>query len=381
MAIEHDYFGVLSSGPDGAIFWTERVDFGDQSVTVDLTAPDQDDVSMAALDVAAALIAGIEDLDATVRGAMLTEVDDRTSEVTEYILQQQEAFGEDLEDVLVDVSGDAAVDIIRSLRLSSMTILADEHGGSEPFAVLEYALDADETDEVLLVNLASDGSVQSVTSADLSNAAFPFRTAREIDVGFARVLCIRITYLGELGYELYVPAEQATHVHDRLVAAGEAFGLRHAGLKALASLRMEKGYRDYGHDIDNTDTVLEAGLGFAVALDKPGGFLGRDAVLAQKAAGPLRKRLVQVLVKDPEPLMFHAEVVKRDGRAVGYVRAASYGHTLGGAVGLAMVEADVPVDAEWIARGAWSVDIAGRDYPAVASLRPPYDPQMARIRA
>ncbi len=223
--------------------------------------------------------------------------------------------------------------------------------------------------------------LQSVTSADLSNAAFPFRTAREIDVGFARVLCIRITYLGELGYELYVPAEQATHVHDRLVAAGEAFGLRHAGLKALASLRMEKGYRDYGHDIDNTDTVLEAGLGFAVALDKPGGFLGRDAVLAQKAAGPLRKRLVQVLVKDPEPLMFHAEVVKRDGRAVGYVRAASYGHTLGGAVGLAMVEADAPVDAEWIARGAWSVDIAGRDYPAVASLRPLYDPQMARIRA
>lgn len=223
--------------------------------------------------------------------------------------------------------------------------------------------------------------LQSVTSADLSNAAFPFRTAREIDVGFARALCIRITYLGELGYELYVPAEQATHVHDRLVAAGEAFGLRHAGLKALASLRMEKGYRDYGHDIDNTDTVLEAGLGFAVALDKPGGFLGRDAVLAQKAAGPLRKRLVQVLVKDPEPLMFHAEVVKRDGRAVGYVRAASYGHTLGGAVGLAMVEADAPVDAEWIARGAWSVDIAGRDYPAVASLRPLYDPQMARIRA
>jgi len=166
MAIEHDYFGVLSSGPDGAVFWTERVDFGDQSVTVDLTAPEQEDISLAALDAAAALITGIEDLDASVRGAMLTEVDDRTSEVTEYILQQQETFGDDLEDVLVDVSGDAAVDIIRSLRLSSMTILADEHGGSEPFAVLEYALDADATDEVLLVNLASDGTVQSVTSAD-----------------------------------------------------------------------------------------------------------------------------------------------------------------------------------------------------------------------
>ncbi|WDH80104.1 DUF2004 domain-containing protein [Microbacterium esteraromaticum] len=166
MAIEHDYFGVLSSGPDGAIFWTERVEFGDQSVTVDLTAPDQDDVSAAALDAAAALIGSIEGLDDIVRRAMLTEVDDRTSEVTEYVLQQQEAYGDELEDVLVDISGDAAVDIIRSLRLSSMTILADEHGGSEPFAVLEYALDADATDDVLLVNLGSDGAVMSVMSAD-----------------------------------------------------------------------------------------------------------------------------------------------------------------------------------------------------------------------
>ena len=109
--------------------------------------------------------------------------------------------------------------------------------------------------------------------------------AREIDIGFARALCIRITYLGELGYELYIPAEQATHVYDRLVEAGREVDLVHAGLKALASLRMEKGYRDYGHDIDNTDSVLEAGLGFAVDLDKPGGFLGRDAVLAKKARG------------------------------------------------------------------------------------------------
>ena len=115
--------------------------------------------------------------------------------------------------------------------------------------------------------------LQAVTSSDMSNEAFPFRDAREIDIGFARVLCVRITYLGELGYELYVPAEQAAHVYDRLVEAGEQFGLRHAGLKALASLRMEKGYRDYGHDIDNTDSVLEAGLGFAV--DRQAGRLHR----------------------------------------------------------------------------------------------------------
>jgi 4-methylaminobutanoate oxidase (formaldehyde-forming) len=222
--------------------------------------------------------------------------------------------------------------------------------------------------------------LQSLTSADLSNAAFPFRGAREIDIGFARMLCLRITYLGELGYELYIPVEQATHVYDRIVEAGARFGLRHAGLKALASLRMEKGYRDYGHDIDNTDTVLEAGLGFAVALDKPGGFIGRDAVLAQKRAGPLRKRLVQVLVTDPAPLMFHAEIVKRDGKALGYVRAASYGHSLGGAVGLAMIEADTPIDAAFLAQGRWEVDIAGRSYPAVASLKPLYDPENRRIR-
>jgi heterotetrameric sarcosine oxidase gamma subunit len=222
--------------------------------------------------------------------------------------------------------------------------------------------------------------LQSLTSADLSNGAFPFRTAREIDIGFARALCIRITYVGELGYELYVPTEMALHVYDRLVEAGGAFGLRHAGLKALASLRMEKGYRDYGHDIDNTDNAFEVGLGFAVALRKPGGFIGRDAALAQKAAGRLTRALAQVLVKNPEPLMFHAEVVRRNGVPLGYVRAASYGHTLGGAVGLAMLEAGEPIDAAWLAAGDWTVDIAGKVYPAVVSLEALYDPGMERVR-
>ena len=222
--------------------------------------------------------------------------------------------------------------------------------------------------------------LQQVTSADLSNAAFPFRAAREIDLGFARVLCVRITYLGELGYELYIPTEQAVHVYDRIVDAGARVGLRHAGLKALASLRLEKAYRDYGHDLDNTDTVLEAGLGFAVDLNKPGGFLGKDAVVAQKAAGPLKKRLVQILVQDPEALLFHAEVLWRDGVAVGYVRAASYGHTLGGAVGLAMIEAGVPIDQAYLDGGRWEVDVAGRRYPAIASLRPLYDPTNQRVK-
>jgi glycine cleavage system aminomethyltransferase T/glycine/D-amino acid oxidase-like deaminating enzyme len=223
--------------------------------------------------------------------------------------------------------------------------------------------------------------MQLVTTEDMSNEAFAFRAAREIDLGYARALCIRITYLGELGYELYIPADQAIHAYERLTKAGQQLGLVHAGLKALASLRMEKGYRDYGHDIDNTDTVLEAGLGFAVAWDKPGGFIGREAARKQKEAGPLTKRLLQIQVLDPQPLLFHGEVVRRDGRMVGYIRAASYGHTLGGSVGLAMVETGgAPLDNGWIDAAQWTVEIADREYPAKASLRPLFDPKNEKIK-
>jgi len=252
-----------------------------------------------------------------------------------------------------------------------------------------HAFATDVTGAYAQINIQGPRSrelMSMVTDADMSNDAFAFRDAHEIAIGFARVLCLRITYLGELGYELYVPAEQALGVYDRLVAAGEQVGLVHAGLKALASLRMEKGYRDYGHDIDNTDTVLEAGLGFAVALGKPDGFVGRDAVAEQKAAGPLSKRLVQILVTDPEPQMFHAEVVRRDGVPVGYIRAASYGHTVGGAVGLAMVEAvdsfgnPEPITPAWINAGRWTVEIGAETYPAIASLRPLFDPKNEKIK-
>jgi len=223
--------------------------------------------------------------------------------------------------------------------------------------------------------------LETLTNADLSNEAFPFRTAREIDIGYARALCVRITYLGELGYELHVPTEQATHVYDRIVEVGPEFGLRHAGLKALASLRMEKGYRDYGHDMDNTDTLMEVGLDFFADLEKPGGFIGREALVAQREAGPLTKRLIQVLLKDPEPLMYHAEIVLRDGVPVGDIRAASYGFTLGGAVGLSMIEADEPIDEAYLEAGTWEVNIAGKLYPAEVSLRPMYDPHMKRVKA
>jgi 4-methylaminobutanoate oxidase (formaldehyde-forming) len=244
---------------------------------------------------------------------------------------------------------------------------------------------ADQTSAFAQINVQGPKSrelLQAITNADMSNEAFLFRDAKRIEIGFARVLCLRITYLGELGYELYVPTEQAVHVYDRICEAGKALGLVHAGLKSLASLRMEKGYRDYGHDIDNTDSILEAGLGFAADLKKPGGFLGKDAVMKKKEEGPLKKRLCQVRVLDPEPMLFHAEIVYREGKAVGYVRAASYGHTLGGAVGLAMIEnGGEPIDPKWVDSGTWEIDIAGKRWPAVASLKPMFDPSNEKVKA
>ncbi len=224
--------------------------------------------------------------------------------------------------------------------------------------------------------------LQSITSADLSNEAFPFRTARGIDIGYARVQCNRITYVGELGYELNIPAEQAVHVYDRVVEAGKRFGLCHAGLRALGSLRMEKAYRDYGHDIDNTDDAYETGLGFFVDLNKPD-FIGKAFCVEKKKQGPAyERRLLQVLVKDPEPLLYHAEVVYRNDRPIGYVRAASYGHTLGGAVGLAMIEAGEPINKAYLKEGEWEIDIAGERYPLAVCLpgRPLYDPKMLKVR-
>jgi 4-methylaminobutanoate oxidase (formaldehyde-forming) len=283
---------------------------------------------------------------------------------------------------------------VTKLADDSFLVVATDTAHRHVEAHLRRAIDRDEADHPRLadvtsayaqINLQGPRSrevLQTVTAADLSNDEFPFRTAREIDVGVTRVLCARITYLGELGYELYVPGADAGRVHDLLFEAGRPHGLRHAGLKALASLRLEKGYRDYGHDIDNTDGPLEAGFGFAMAFDKPGGFVGREAVLARREAGPLPRRLVSVQLLDPEPLLHHAEVVRRDGSPVGYVRAGSYGHSVGGAVGLAMIEGfGEPITSDWLQDAAWTVEVNGAEYPATMSLRPIYDPTNARIRS
>jgi 4-methylaminobutanoate oxidase (formaldehyde-forming) len=238
---------------------------------------------------------------------------------------------------------------------------------------------ADVTREFGQLNLQGPLSrdvLATLTDADLSTEAWPFRGVREITVGGVPVICARITYLGELGYELYVPADHALELYDAM--AGDE-RVRPVGLKALASLRMEKAYRDYGHDIDNTDCPLDVGLGFAVAWDTD--FRGKSALLERKAAFPSTQRLVQIRLTDPEPLLYHAEPVLRDGEVVGYVRAASYGWTLGAAVGLAFVSSDEKITKDWLDAGTWQVDIAGERYDATVSLRPMYDPTSARVRA
>uniref|UniRef100_A0A7S4DPZ3 Uncharacterized protein n=1 Tax=Lotharella globosa TaxID=91324 RepID=A0A7S4DPZ3_9EUKA len=251
----------------------------------------------------------------------------------------------------------------------------------------EFAVVTDVSGGLSQINIQGPRSrelLAKITDTDVSNSVFPFRTAREIAVGYARVLCVRITYVGELGYELYIPTESAVHVYDQIVAAGEEVGLAHVGLKALSSLRMEKGYRDYGHDMDNTDTLLEVGLGFTCDFKKKSGFIGQSAVEAQKKDKSwMKKRLVQVLVEDPEAMLFHGEVVRRNGEIVGDIRASSYGHTLGGAVGLSMIESinGEKINQKYIDAGEWEVEVANRQHVARASLRPMYDPEMKAIKA
>jgi len=218
-----------------------------------------------------------------------------------------------------------------------------------------------------------------LTDADLSNEGFPFLASRNVWLASAPVRAARVTYVGELGWELYVPTELAAGVYDALVEAGEDLGLRHAGYHAIDSLRIEKAYRSWGHDLGSEDTPLEAGLGFAVRFDKRAAFLGRDALLAQREK-PHARRLVVFILDDPEPLLYHDEPIWRDGALVGRIASAAYGHTVGRAIGLGWVaHADGVTDA-FVASGRWEVEIACERVPARAQLVPPYDPKSLRVR-
>ena len=221
--------------------------------------------------------------------------------------------------------------------------------------------------------------LQSLTPDDMSHAAFPFATSRNIELGYAVVRASRITFVGELGWELYVPTEFMQGVYDELTDAGARYGLKHAGYHALNSLRMEKAYRHWGHDITDEDTPLEAGLGFAIKWDKPGGFIGREALLRQRQTG-CSQRLVQFKLKSAQPLLYHNEPVWQGDSLVGFIRSGMYAHTLGAAVGLGYVRAPDGAVIESIGADDYDIEVAGVRYAATASLRPLYDPKNERIK-
>jgi 4-methylaminobutanoate oxidase (formaldehyde-forming) len=219
-----------------------------------------------------------------------------------------------------------------------------------------------------------------VTDADLANAAFPFATSCEIPVGRAVARASRITYVGELGWELYVPVEQAAGVYDDLWQAGAALGLRDGGYYAIDSLRMEKAYRAWGRELTPDDTPWEAGLGFAVRLDKPGGFLGREALLQQRDQRST-KRLVTFVLEEAQAMPWGDEPILRDGRVVGTVTSAAFGHTLGRAVAMGYVRDEAGVDDRYVSAGAFALDVGGERVAARASLAAPYDPRAARVKS
>ncbi|MBV8910040.1 MAG: GcvT family protein, partial [Gammaproteobacteria bacterium] len=221
----------------------------------------------------------------------------------------------------------------------------------------------------------------TLTDTDLSTRAFPFGTSQVIDLGYARVRASRITYVGELGYELYIPGEFAQSVYDVIVRAGADFGLTLAGYHAMNSLRMEKAYRHWGHDIGDEDTPLEAGLQFAVAWKKPGGFIGREALCEQRERG-VGRLLVGLALEKTNRLLYHNEPILRNGTLVGRITSGMFGHTVGAPLGLGYIaNGEASLDPAWIANGSYEVEVAAERVPARISLRPFYDPASERVKS
>ncbi|MGI9603648.1 MAG: GcvT family protein [Acidimicrobiales bacterium] len=221
--------------------------------------------------------------------------------------------------------------------------------------------------------------LQSVSDADFGPDAFPFGATRSVDIGYAPVTALRLTYVGELGWELYIPTEFALHVYETLTAAGPDHGLQLAGYHAMNGLRMEKAYRHWGHDITDEDTPLEAGLSFAVAWDKAGGFIGRDALLRQRETG-VSRRLVQFKLDDPEPLLYHDEPILRDGELAGHTTSGMYGHTVGAALGMGYVASPPDMGRADVLDARFEIQVNGRRVTATPSYRPFFDPDNRRIR-
>ncbi|RTE65127.1 FAD-dependent oxidoreductase [Amphritea opalescens] len=233
---------------------------------------------------------------------------------------------------------------------------------------------------VTVMGPKSRDTLSKLTNADMSHEEFPFGTSQEIELGYAIVRASRITYVGELGWELYIPTEYAPSVYELLMEAGEEFGIKPYGYHTMNSLRMEKCYRHWGHDITDEDTALEAGLGFASDFEKEGGFIGKEALLAQKAAGPLKKRFVAFLFENPEPLCYHEEPIYANGKIVGRTTAGMFGHTVGATVAMGYVVNDDGVTKEWLDNTDFEIEVECERYAVKPSFRSLYDPAMEKIK-
>ena len=221
--------------------------------------------------------------------------------------------------------------------------------------------------------------MQAVSPDDFSNDGFPFGTAREVELGMGLVRAHRISYVGELGWEVYVSADQAAHVFETIVEAGADHGLKLCGLHAMDSCRIEKAFRHFGHDITDEDHVVEAGLGFAVKTKAKDHFIGREAVIRKREEG-VKTRMLQFRVGDPEVMLFHNEPIVRDGEIVNIVTSANYGHALGGAIGMGYVPC-AGESAEEVLASTYEIEVAGVRVKAEASLAPMYDPKAQRMKA
>ncbi len=246
----------------------------------------------------------------------------------------------------------------------------------------EFATVTDVTGSYSLLSVQGPASrelLQRLSPQDWSNGAFPYLTAQQVELGYTPLWALRVTYVGELGWDLLVPTEFGAALYDQLREAGTDLGLLPTGLGALETMRLEKAFREMAADIDSTDTPLEAGLGFAVAWDKPGGFVGRDALLRQREAGPPAKRLVNVLLDSPDYDLIGTEPVYWDGEPVGIVRSGGFGHSLGAACGIADVTREHGFTGADLAAATIEIDVAGTRVPARASLRPLFDPDRSRV--
>ncbi|MGB0207276.1 MAG: GcvT family protein [Candidatus Puniceispirillaceae bacterium] len=247
-----------------------------------------------------------------------------------------------------------------------------------------FAVDMTVSEAVIAVmGPKSRDILQPLIDQSLGNDDFAFGTAQDIHIAQAMARAHRVSYVGELGWEIYVSSEMAEHVFDAIYRSGEAHNMRLCGMHVLDSCRIEKAFRHFGHDISDEDNVLEAGLGFAVKLDKPasrfGDFIGRDAVQSKKQNG-LQKRLVQFKLTDPELLLYHNEPILRDGKIVGYLTSGNYGHHLGGAIGLGYVPCHADESAADMLSSSYQIDVAGDIITAEASLKPMYDPTSERTK-